>query len=203
MRGRLSTRDALSAKRYVVLTTLDGMGRCEARLLRQDDQILEVVAYGMGSLGSCAMPDREVLVVAERPFEAMVGRVEEGDDRWARIVLTGRGADSVVVRDRPRVFVGRPAKLEWQRQLGKHHSDVQLHDLALGGCSVLASKAPRIGRAVRVAARLDTKPIELLGNVVRATPGKAGVVVGIAFGRLDPASQAVLIDFLNAHTESR
>lgn len=187
----MSTREAITSPRVVVISTADGESRSQGRLLSSSGSQIEVVASDE-HLARCAPLGAEVVVMTGG--DQLVGRVEAIESHWARISLHATWADNLPLRHATRVPVDRPAEASWRRFALRKRVTVRLHDISATGCAVTALPRVGLGTTVTLSTRLDDAQFEARGLVVRVTPDR--VTFGIVFHELDPAARRALADFL-------
>src|SRR4051794_14516823 len=136
----MSSREAITSPRVVVISTADGVTRSQGRLLSSSGSHIEIVATD-DHLVRCAPVGADVVVMTGD--DQLIGRVEAVESSWARVSLHATASDSLPLRSATRVAVDRAAEVAWRRFAVHKRVTVRLHDISATDCAVTA--LPRLG----------------------------------------------------------
>ena len=191
---------------FVTLCT-DDDGRCTARVVAHEGEVIELLCSPPQQIPAVATPgvDVTLMPIASARFGAR-GPVLARTDTSARIELRQPVPESQTARRQPRVAADEPVELTLVDSAGlaRRRGRARMKDLSADGCGIVTALAVIVGAHVRIAVRLAGRAIEVNGRVVRMYPTVDGQhFVGVDFDPLTPPARDAIATCVRARAVRR
>jgi hypothetical protein len=191
---------------FVTVCTADD-GRCTARVLAHDGDVVELECAPPQRMPAVAVPgvDVTLMPIASARMGAR-GPVLARTDLVLRVELREPVAESRTARRQPRVAADEPVELTVVDSSGaaRRRGRGRVKDLSLDGCAVATMVPVVVTSRLRLTLRLAGRAVEVHGRVARIRPALGGQqLVGVAFETLPTSARDAIAAVVRARAFRR